>query len=84
MYEQKKFNTGEQLYNDTFYFVDHALLVDAKCQDRIKEFIFSKKFSIPPCPSIDQTNPTIIDDFLIIENEYSDYIAKKQKENKNA
>ena len=80
MSENKKYSIGEALYNSTFYFVDHALLIDGSHQDRIKEYIFCKKFSCPPRPSLDQTEPNLIDEFLIIEQEYNQCIAKEKKD----
>ena len=36
MAENKNYNIGEALYEQTFYFVDHGLLVNEDYQDRIK------------------------------------------------
>ena len=82
--EQKGFDVGSAIYEQSFYFVDHVLLLDEGCQSRITEYTFCKKFSCPPCPSLKETDPIIIDDFLIIEEEYNHCIAKQQKEVSNA
>ena len=82
--EQKGFAVGDATYQQIFYFADHSLLINEDYQDRIKEYTFCKKFSCPPYPSLQETPPIIIDDFLIIEEEYSHCIAKAQKENKDA
>jgi len=82
--EQKGFNVGEAIYTQSFFFADHNLLIDEDCQSRITEYSFCKKFSCPPYPSLKETPPIIIDDFLIIEEENDFCIAKKQQEKSNA
>ena len=82
--EDKGYNVGEAIYEQSFHFVDHSLLLDEDCQDRITEYKFCKQFNCPPYPSLQETPPNIIDDFLIIEEEVNKYIAKKQKEQSNA
>ena len=82
--EAKGFNVGQSIYDQSFYFVDHGLLLNEDCQNRIIEYTFCKKFSCPPCPSLKETPPDIIDDFLIIDHEYNHCIAKQQKEQNNA
>ena len=77
-------NLGEALHTQISYFADYELLVDSKMQNRIKEFQFCKTFSCPPYPSLSQTPAEIIDDFMIIEEEYKSCIAKQQKEQKDA
>ena len=87
LYEEAKtkgFNVGQAIYDQSFYFVDHGLLLNEDCQNRIIEYTFCKKFSCPPCPSLKETPPDIIDDFLIIDHEYNHCIAKQQKEQNNA
>ena len=82
--EQKGFNVGEAIYTQSFFFADHNLLIDEGCQSRITEYSFCKKFSCPPYPSLKETTPIIIDDFLIIEEEFNFCIAKKRQEKSNA
>ncbi|MAH45230.1 hypothetical protein CMI37_05340 [Candidatus Pacearchaeota archaeon] len=82
--EEKGFNVGEAIYEQSFRFADHSLLLDEDCQIRIKEYNFCKQFSCPPYPSLKETPPNVVDDFLIIEQEYNLCIAKKHKEKSNA
>ena len=82
--DAKGFNVGEAIYTQSFIFADHGLLLDEDYQCRIKEYTFCKQFNCPPYPSLNQTPPNIIDDFLIIEQEFNLCIAKKQKEQTNA
>ena len=82
--EDKGFNVGEAIYTESFFFTDQNLLLDADCQSRITEYNFCKKFSCPPYPSLNVTPPNIIDDFLIIEQEYKRCIENKQKEKSDA
>jgi len=82
--EQKGFNVGEAIYTQSFFFVDHELLLDSNMQDRIKEYQFCKTFSCPPYPSLQETPPNIIDDFTIIEQEINHCMNKKQQEKVNA
>ena len=82
--EQKGFNVGEAIYTQSFFFADHNLLLDEDCQSRITEYTFCKKFSCPPYPSLQDTPPIIIDDFLIIEQEHNNFAAKQQREKSNA
>ena len=82
--EDKGFNVGESIYTQSFFFADHSLLIDEDCQLRIKEYNYCKTFSCPPYPSLQQTPPDVVDDFLIIEQEMNLYMQKKQKEKSNA
>ncbi|MAH51005.1 hypothetical protein CMI37_34635 [Candidatus Pacearchaeota archaeon] len=82
--ESKGFNVGEAIYTQSFFFADHGLLIDEDCQDRITEYKFCKQFNCPPYPSLKETPPNIIDDFLIIEEEVNNCMAKKQREKSNA
>ena len=87
LYEEadaKGFNVGEAIYTQSFYFSDHALLIDSNMQSRIKEFRFCKTFTCPPYPSLYETPAEIIDDFFIIEEEYNHCVIKQQKEKKDA
>ena len=82
--EDKGFNVGEAIYTQSFFFADHGLLINEDCQSRITEYKFCKQFNCPPYPSLQETPPNIIDDFLIIEEEVNNFIAKKQREKSNA
>ena len=78
--EEKNFKVGESIYTNSFWFADSNLLLDEDCQTRITEYLFCKKFSCPPYPSLKDTPPNIIDDFLIIDQEYSLCINSKKME----
>ena len=82
--DEKGFNVGEAIYTQSFFFADHNLLLDEDCQSRITEYNFCKQFNCPPYPSLKETPPIIIDDFLIIEQEYNHCVAKKQREKSDA
>jgi hypothetical protein len=82
--EQKGFNVGEAIYTQSFFFTDHALLVDNTIQNRIREYQFCKQFSCPPYPSLQETPVKIIEQFSVIEEEFNFCVAKKHQENKNA
>ena len=84
MLETKKLEMGSNLYQYTFNFVDHALLVDNSMQNRIREYQFCKQFSCPPYPSLQETPANIIEQFSVIEEEFNSCIAKKQQEKKDA
>lgn len=79
--ESKGFKVGEAIYTQSFFFADHSLLLDEECQTRITEYTFCKKFNCPPYPSLKETPPNIIDDFLTIEEEYNHCIEKENQKN---
>tara|TARA_Y100000310_G_scaffold51840_1_gene47718 strand:- start:434 stop:811 length:378 start_codon:yes stop_codon:yes gene_type:complete len=82
--EQKGFNVGEAIYTQSFFFTDHALLVDNTIQNRIREYQFCKQFSCLPYPSLQETPHKIIEQFSVIEEEFNFCVAKKQQEKKDA
>ena len=87
LYEEadtKGFDVGEALYTQSFFFADHALLVDNTIQNRIREYRFCKQFSCPPYPSLQETPAKIIEQFSVIEEEFNACVAKQQQEKKNA
>ena len=73
---------GEALYTQALFFADLTLLISSKFQDRIKEYLFCKNFNTPMYSSMQETPAEIIDDFTIIDEEYSACI-KHNKENKD-
>ena len=81
--KDKGFNLGEALYTQACFFTDFNLIVDTECQNRIKEYQFCKKFSCPPHPSLQSTPANIIDDFMIIDEEYTHCMENSQKEKKD-
>ena len=82
--EVKDLSIGQSLYSSCAFFVDYSLLLDAKMQDRIKEYNYCKAFSCSPYPSMMETPANMIDDFMIIEQEVNSCIKAKQKEANNA
>lgn len=69
--EAKGFNIGEALYSQCAFFCDYSKLLDSKIQTRIKEFNYCKAFSCPPYPSLQETPANMLDEFMIIEQEYN-------------
>ena len=78
--KDKGFDLGESLYTQVPFFTDIYLLVQQKYQDRIKEYNFCKTFSCPPSQSLDKTPAHIIDDFIILDQEFNNY-SNKEKPN---
>ena len=76
------FNVGESIYIQSFYFADHALLVDQQMQNRIKEYQFCKQFNCPPYPSLKETPHILIEQFSSIEEEFNLCVKNKQEEKK--
>ena len=67
--QQKKIkNISETIYSEHFFFCNTSELLDAKIQQRIKEYNYCKAFNCPPFPSLDKTPAKVVDDFLEIEN----------------
>lgn len=81
--KNKGFNLGEALYTQSFFFANHDLLINTESQNRIKEYQFCKKFKCPPYPSLQNTPANIIDDFMIIDEEYNLCMEHSQKEKKD-
>jgi len=77
--ENTKYKLGNTLYEQSFFFVDHAFIISQDMQNRIKEYQFCKKFNCPPYPSISQTPADIIDDFFIIDEEYNNCMEKSRE-----
>ena len=82
--KDKGFKLGGALYKQIFFFADPHLLVDNKIQDRINEYQFCKQFKCPPYPTLQETPYEVIDDFLIIEEEFNNCIEEERQEKKNA
>ena len=75
---EKGFDVGESLFEQSYYFTDPSILVEPKYQTRIKEYVYCKKFSCPPYPSLYETPYEIIEDFMTIDEEY-EYSRKEVK-----
>jgi len=72
-----KFNIGESLYSQLFFFVDPEELYSSEYQNLIKKYLFCDTFKCPPYPSLQETPAEMVDDFLLIKRE----IAIASKEN---
>tara|TARA_Y100001963_G_scaffold73836_3_gene102682 strand:+ start:187 stop:516 length:330 start_codon:yes stop_codon:yes gene_type:complete len=68
---------GDTLYTEHFFFCNTEDIVDQDCQNTIKKYLFCKAFSVPPYKSLDETPATIIDDYMLIENELN-YLKSKE------
>ena len=71
-------NGSEELYVEHFFFCNTSELIDAKIQQRIKEYNYCKSFNCPPFPSLNDTPAKVADDFLEIE-----YIMRNIKKDNN-
>lgn len=71
---------GETLYIEHFYFCNTYDLIDTDIQDYIKKYNFSKKFNIPPYPSIQEIPANEFDIYTEIANEI-DNIEQSNKRN---
>ena len=70
-------NVSETIYIEHFYFANTSELLDAKIQQRIKEYNFCKAFSTPPYPSLNDTPAKVVDDFMEIEYIMSNVAKEK-------
>ena len=78
--KRKDLGIGQSLYSSCAFFADYTMLVDSKMQDRIKEYNYCKTFSCSPYPSMMETPASVIEDFMIIEQEVNQCMQSKQKE----
>ena len=78
--ESKGFQVGEAIYTQVPFFADERLFVTDKIQNRIKEYLFCKTFSTPIYRSVQETPAQIVDDFLVIDEEFK---ACKKHNNKD-
>ena len=72
---------GETLYTEHFFFCNTYELINSDYQRKIKKYIFSKTFSVPPYPTLQETPADTIDDFMLIDNELKHIKSKQAKEN---
>lgn len=76
------FPIGKSLYKQSAFFVDNALLVDSKMQRRITEYTYCKKFNTPLYSTMNNTPANIVDEFMIIEEEYA-YCKNEEEQTLN-
>lgn len=75
----KGYDLGEALYMQIAFFADPNLLIDIGSQNRIKEYQFCKRFSCPPYKDMQSTPANLIDEFMIIDQEFHNCEEKQQK-----
>lgn len=78
--EKRIENIGEALYYQHFFFCNTFELIDSDFQQRIKEYNFSKAFSVPPYPTIQETPANVFEEFMLIEHEVKKYHSIKKKD----
>ena len=71
---------GEALYTQVLFFANLDWLLSQQFQNRIKEYLFCKTFNCPPSSSLQDTPVEIIDDFMIIDEEYN--LCQEEQNNK--
>ena len=69
---------GKALYEYSRFFANDSMLIDDKIQSKIKSYRYCKKFNCPPYPSLNETPIDIIDSFMIINDEITQYQSRKQ------
>ena len=77
---EHNFDIGESLFTQCAFFANYEMLLEPKYQQRIKEYSFCKTFSTPAYPSMQETPATLIEDFMIIEEEMNKCVAKEKKD----
>ena len=75
---EKGFNkVGNAIYDYSRFFTNDLMLIDEKIQAKIKSYRFRKKFNCPPFPSLEETPIDVIDSFMIIDDEITQYKPKE-------
>lgn len=78
------FQVGKSLWGQIPFFTDVGKFVNQRCQDLIKEYIYCKQFNTAPYPSLYETPAKLVDDYMIIEEEYNICMNEaKQEAEKN-
>ena len=72
-------NLGESLYETAMFIVNDDKLIDRDCQTRIKEHQYCTQFNCPPHPSLKDTPAKLVDDFMIIQQEITQFSHKDNK-----
>ena len=70
---------GETLYVEHFFFCNTSELIDKEAQMTISKYNFCKAFNCPPFPSLNDTPAKLVDDFMIIENEFNNHKVNNGK-----
>ena len=75
----KGFNRlGEALYSQLLYIANDTLLLDTKMQNLIKKYQFCKQFNCPPYPSLQETPANIVESFMVIDEEITNFNTKEK------
>ena len=69
---------GEALYQQSLFIVNDVLLLDEDMQNLIKKYQFCKKFNAPPYPSLQDTPANIVESFMIIDDEITQFSTKEK------
>ena len=69
---------GEALYKQSLFIVNDVLLIDQEMQNLIKKYQFCKKFNCPPYPSLQDTPASLVESFMIIDDEIQQYTLKEK------
>lgn len=77
--QREGYELGKSLYSQCAFFTDYETLLSAKHQTTIKEYSYCKTFSCSPYPSMQETPSYIVNDFMIIEQEYNSYSKKEER-----
>ena len=80
--KEKGFKIGESIYKGAFFFVDQKLIVTREMQNRIKEYKYCKSFNCSYSQSLDITPAKIVDDFIIISEEFENAQIKDREDKK--
>lgn|GEM_PF-3015003 len=67
---------GESLYQQMLFVVNDNLVFDPKEQEKIQQYMYCKRFNVPPYPSLQETPISIVEDFTIIDVEIENYKHK--------
>ena len=70
---------GESLYQQMLFIVNDNLILDIDMQNMIKKYQFCKQFNCPPYPSLQETPVKIMESFMIIEKEVTNFTPKENK-----
>ena len=69
---------GEALHQQALFIVNEELILDQDIQLTIKKHQYCKQFNCPPYPSMIETPANVIDDFMVIEQEMTQFGNKEK------
>ena len=68
---------GKALHQQALFIVNEELILDQDIQLTIKKHQYRKQFNCPPYPSMIETPANVIDDFMVIEQEMTQFRNKE-------